>query len=122
MQITETQCSTELQPLTRNCPSRKKEHFVFPRSKRDIVREEGQHIQPLHFDATNLANQRVILGLYQYAGQYQQRPQAAEGGIFKRTYSGSIGPSPNGRNRSSTSSRCGTRRSAKARRTPTPCA
>ena len=38
------------------------------------------------FDVTYLTNQRVILGPYRYAGQYQQKPQAAEGGIFKRTW------------------------------------
>jgi len=50
------------------------------------VREEGQILQPQRFDATYLANQRVFLGPYRYVGQYQQRPQAAEGGIFKRTW------------------------------------
>jgi phage terminase large subunit-like protein len=50
------------------------------------VPKEAQLLQPERFDSTHLANQRVILGPYRYAGQYQQRPQAAEGGILKRTW------------------------------------
>ncbi len=64
----------------------RKEYFIFPRSKVRIEREEGQLLQPGRFDKHYLANQRVILGPYRYAGQYQQRPQAAEGGIFKRSW------------------------------------
>jgi len=39
---------------------------------------------PGKMSRANLEELKVILGSYRYAGQYQQRPTPAEGGIFKR--------------------------------------
>ena len=48
-----------------------------------VVREDGE---PLHADREDLPaieRQKIALGSYAFAGQYQQRPAPAEGGIFK---------------------------------------
>lgn len=50
------------------------------------VRVERQQGEPLHAAREDLAaigRQKVALGSYAFAGQYQQRPAPAEGGIFK---------------------------------------
>jgi predicted phage terminase large subunit-like protein len=56
-------------------------HIDFGRIK--VTRESGE---PLHSERENLQaieRQKVALGSYAYAGQYQQRPAPAEGGMFK---------------------------------------
>ena len=46
--------------------------------------EAGELLWPERIKAAHLASLKVLLGSYRYAGQYQQRPSPAEGGIFKR--------------------------------------
>lgn len=55
-----------------------------PISGRNIVREEGDFLWPEREGSTELAAQKRAMGSYAYAGQYQQRPSPAEGGILKR--------------------------------------
>lgn len=56
----------------------------FPISGRDIVREAGDILFPEREGPDELARKKVELGSYGYAGQYQQRPSPAEGGVLKR--------------------------------------
>ena len=58
----------------------------FPKSRRDIVREEGDILNPERFDKAVLDNLKKSLGSLQYAGQFQQVPAPAEGVIFKREW------------------------------------
>lgn len=46
----------------------------------------GELLWPGKMTRANLEELKVILGSYRYAGQYQQRPAPAEGGIFKRSW------------------------------------
>jgi predicted phage terminase large subunit-like protein len=52
----------------------------------DPREESGQLLWPEKVTQANLAELKVSLGSYRYAGQYQQRPSPAEGGIFKRSW------------------------------------
>src|SRR5206468_458604 len=51
----------------------------------DPRKECGELLWPEKVTRQNLADLKVSLGSYRYAGQYQQRPAPAEGGIFKRS-------------------------------------
>ncbi len=55
-----------------------------PISGRSIVRGEGDLLWPEREGPIELAAQKKAMGSYAYAGQYQQRPSPAEGGILKR--------------------------------------
>jgi hypothetical protein len=48
--------------------------------------EAGELLWPDKVTAAHLEALKVSLGSYRYAGQYQQRPAPAEGGIFKRSW------------------------------------
>ena len=48
------------------------------------AQEVGQLLWPEKVTQANLEDLKVTLGSYRYAGQYQQRPSPAEGGILKR--------------------------------------
>lgn len=48
-----------------------------------LVREQGDVLHPARESAEGIARQKVAMGSYAFAGQYQQRPAPAEGGIFK---------------------------------------
>lgn len=58
----------------------------FPKSGREIIREEGDILNEERFSRENLANLKKSMGSLQYAGQYQQVPAPAEGNIFKREW------------------------------------
>jgi predicted phage terminase large subunit-like protein len=60
------------------------ETWKFPISKRVHVRNPGDTIWPERFPQEVLDQFKVQLGSYGYAGQFQQRPSPAEGGILKR--------------------------------------
>jgi len=53
-------------------------------SGREIVREDGELLWPEREGPAEIEQAKKDLGSYGYAGQYQQRPSPAEGGIFKR--------------------------------------
>lgn len=46
--------------------------------------EEGELLWPARIGPAEVAQLKLRLGSYMYAGQYQQRPSPAGGGIFKR--------------------------------------
>lgn len=48
--------------------------------------EEGQLLFPELFTAAVIAQAKKDLGAYDYAGQHQQHPSPAEGGLFKREW------------------------------------
>jgi predicted phage terminase large subunit-like protein len=48
--------------------------------------EPGELLWPEKITKAQLEALKVSLGSYRYAGQYQQRPSPAEGGIFKRVW------------------------------------
>lgn len=48
--------------------------------------EAGQLLWPQKITRVQLEALQVSLGSYRYAGQYQQRPSPADGGIFKRVW------------------------------------
>lgn len=55
-----------------------------PVSLKEIIREERGLLWPEREGPQEIAGQKISLGSYGYAGQYQQRPSPAEGGILKR--------------------------------------
>jgi predicted phage terminase large subunit-like protein len=48
--------------------------------------EEGELLFPVLFTPEVIRQAKKDLGTYDFAGQHQQRPSPAEGGMFKRTY------------------------------------
>ena len=48
-----------------------------------VVREEGDVLHPERESREAIERQKTEMGSYAFAGQYQQRPAPAEGGIFK---------------------------------------
>lgn len=48
-----------------------------------VVREPGTVLHPIFEPPEIVERQKVEMGSYAFAGQYQQRPAPAEGGIFK---------------------------------------
>lgn len=60
--------------------------ITFPISGRQIVREEGDPLNPERFPRDVLEGLKKSMGSLQYAGQMQQVPAPAEGVIFKREW------------------------------------
>lgn len=60
--------------------------ITFPVSKRQIVREAGDILNPQRFDHEVIESLKKSMGSLQYAGQFQQVPAPAEGVIFKREW------------------------------------
>ncbi len=58
----------------------KKTIIIMPRSKRKVVREEGELLHEERFDQKEKEKAQLILGTYGYAGQHQQRPVPLGGG------------------------------------------
>lgn len=61
---------------------------VMPMSGKVITRQERELLWPEREGPKEIAGAKIRLGSYGYAGQYQQRPSPAEGGIFKRRWIG----------------------------------
>lgn len=59
---------------------------ILPRTKTEIVREPGDLLWPEREGPAEIAIAKAALGPYGYAGQYQQRPAPAEGGLIKRVW------------------------------------
>lgn len=66
--------------------SERHEVWKFPVTKRVVQRLPGDLIWPERFPQEVLDGFKAQMGSYQYAGQYQQRPAPAEGGILKRNW------------------------------------
>jgi predicted phage terminase large subunit-like protein len=64
----------------------KKTIIHFPISGKDIIREEGDILNPQRFNKQTLEGLKKAMGSLQYAGQFQQNPAPAEGAIFKREW------------------------------------
>lgn len=62
------------------------ESIVFPRSGRVVKRKTGGLLWPEREGEAELATLRTRLGSHGFAGQYQQRPTALEGGMVKRAW------------------------------------
>lgn len=60
--------------------------IVLPMSGRKVTREAGELLWPEREGPAEIAQAKRALGPYAYAGQYQQRPTPATGGIFKRAW------------------------------------
>jgi len=60
--------------------------IALPITKKVIERKEGDLLWPDREGPQEIAQAKIRLGSYGYAGQYQQRPSPAEGGIFKRVW------------------------------------
>ena len=74
--------------LPAEAPKRTIVHF--PISGREIIREEGDLLNPSRFDKDALEGLKKSMGSAQYAGQFQQTPAPAEGIIFKREWLGNF--------------------------------
>lgn len=74
--------------LPAEAPKRTIVHF--PISGREIIREEGDLLNPSRFDKDALEGLKKSMGSAQYAGQFQQTPAPAEGLIFKREWLGNF--------------------------------
>ncbi len=64
----------------------KKTVISFPMTGREVVREEGDILNPQRFDKESLDGIKKSMGSIQFSGQYQQRPAPAGGIIFKREW------------------------------------
>jgi predicted phage terminase large subunit-like protein len=62
----------------------------FPITGKEIIREEGDILNPERYDKETLADLKKSMGTVQYAGQFQQTPAPAEGVIFKREWLGNF--------------------------------
>lgn len=60
--------------------------ITFPISKKQVIREEGDILNPQRFDHEVIDSLKKSMGSLQYAGQFQQVPAPAEGVIFKREW------------------------------------
>lgn len=74
--------------LPAEAPERTVVHF--PKTGREIIREEGDVLNPGRFDRDILAGLKKSMGSLQYAGQFGQTPAPAEGVIFKRDWMGNF--------------------------------
>jgi len=61
--------------------------------------EDGELLDPIRFPRHVVEGLKRDMGSYAYAGQYQQRPSAREGGLFKRAWFKTLGAIPAGHRR-----------------------
>lgn len=66
--------------------SERHEVWKFPITRRVVERQPGELLWPDRFPQPVLEQFKRQMGSYQFAGQYQQRPSPAEGGILKRSW------------------------------------
>ncbi len=62
----------------------KRQIITLPLSGREIVREEGDLLEPQRLGQKTLDDLKTSMGSFAFAGQMQQKPAPAEGGLFKR--------------------------------------
>ena len=60
--------------------------IIFPRSRREIVREEGDLLWPAREGRAELEAAKVSLGSFAFAAQYLQAPVSREGNLIKREW------------------------------------
>lgn len=59
-----------------------------------LGRSEGSALCPERYDETALANIKEVLGSRSFAALYQQRPQPAEGALFRREWFNTVDQAP----------------------------
>ncbi len=64
----------------------KKTIITFPKSGKQLIREEGDILNPQRYDKESLAGLKKSMGSLQYSGQMQQRPAPADGNVFKKAW------------------------------------
>lgn len=62
----------------------KKTTIITP--KNTYIKQEGELLHKDRFDEKEIAEKRLLMGSYAYAGQYLQRPAPIGGGIIKRSW------------------------------------
>lgn len=67
----------------RHCTTRLRDGTVLFSDPRTV---DGELLFPERFSRATIEGLKAAKGAYAYAGQYQQRPQAREGGLFKRAF------------------------------------
>jgi hypothetical protein len=60
--------------------------YIFPVSKKEYVREEGELLSPAREGPAEIEEHKERLGSLGYAGQFDQRPVPEGGAIFKSSY------------------------------------
>ncbi|MNR93464.1 Terminase-like family protein [compost metagenome] len=70
--------------LPAECEKRVVVHF--PRSGREVIREQGTLLWPEREGPVELAALKRAMGSYDYGAQYQQDPTPSEGGMFQRKW------------------------------------
>lgn len=65
----------------------------------DPRHEDGELLDPQRFPRNVVDDLKLGMGSYAYAGQYQQRPTAREGGLFKRSWFKFVAAVPSGHRR-----------------------
>ncbi len=60
--------------------------YTFPKSKRVVIRKEGDILWPERESAENIEAQKLDMGTSRWRAQYQQDPRAVEGSILKREW------------------------------------
>jgi predicted phage terminase large subunit-like protein len=60
--------------------------IVFPRSKKELIRESGELLWPEREGAVEIKRQKAVMGRWKYASQYQQDPIPEGGSIFLRDW------------------------------------
>jgi predicted phage terminase large subunit-like protein len=60
------------------------EEIIFPKSKQKKIRQPGEFLHPDRMGPVEVDIAKRTLGSYGFAGQHQQRPSPAEGGLLKR--------------------------------------
>lgn len=60
--------------------------IYFPKSHKQVIRNEGDLLNAERFSKETLENLKKSMGSEQFSGQFQQRPAPAEGLIFKRAW------------------------------------
>lgn len=68
------------------CPATETVEYTYPRSKKKIVYKEGDLLWPEREGEKEVEEQRVYLGPWAFAAQYQQSPSPLGGGILKRDW------------------------------------
>jgi predicted phage terminase large subunit-like protein len=66
--------------------ARARRTYVFPRSKKTVIREMGEPLHGDYWSLEKLHAQIPLLGRRGYDSQYQQSPSPIGGGIVKRTW------------------------------------
>ena len=82
--LTATCLDLDYTPLCLPAEATSRTTITFPRSGRVVTRAPGDLLWPAREGPEEMAQRRVELGAYGFAGQYQQSPSPRTGGLFER--------------------------------------